>query len=104
MCSDPPDEDLLAAFQQYSREKNGSGLNAEEQLARLKVAYPAMHLKYVVSTILGIGAYILSDEQNYMHCARGSILPQSERMFPALQNGPRHCSTSKLMIVLASGV
>ncbi|KAL0957505.1 hypothetical protein HGRIS_001298 [Hohenbuehelia grisea] len=31
----PLDERLLAAFKQYATEKNGAGLNAEEQLARL---------------------------------------------------------------------
>ncbi|KAM6501456.1 hypothetical protein JOM56_004470 [Amanita muscaria] len=32
----PPDNDLRAAFEQYSKEKNGSGLNTEEQMAQLE--------------------------------------------------------------------
>ncbi|RDX40327.1 hypothetical protein OH76DRAFT_1490373 [Lentinus brumalis] len=32
----PPDEELYEAFLQFAKEKNGAGLNEEEQLARLK--------------------------------------------------------------------
>jgi hypothetical protein len=41
---DPDDDTLRCAFQQYSREKNGSGLNANEQLARLEKEF-GLHIK-----------------------------------------------------------
>ena len=44
--SDPDDKSLQAAFEQYAKEKNGSGLNTAEQLARLKLEYPKMNIKY----------------------------------------------------------
>lgn len=44
--SDPDDESLRAAFEQYAKEKNGSGLNTAEQLARLKLEFPKMNIKY----------------------------------------------------------
>ena len=31
-ATDPPDDELQAAFEQYGREKHGTGLNASEQL------------------------------------------------------------------------
>lgn len=45
--SDPPDEELRAAFEQYGREKNGSGLSADEQLSRLNDQFPMLDIKYV---------------------------------------------------------
>ena len=37
---DPPDDELQAAFEQFSREKNGSGLSGDEQLTRLSALFP----------------------------------------------------------------
>lgn len=36
---DPEDSILLAAFTRYSRENSGSGLNEQDQLARLKLDF-----------------------------------------------------------------
>jgi hypothetical protein len=42
---DPPDSELQAAFEQFSREKSGSGLSAAEQLVRLNVWFPQLNIK-----------------------------------------------------------
>jgi hypothetical protein len=42
---DPPDDELIAAFEQFGREKNGSGLSADEQLSRLNVQFPRLDIK-----------------------------------------------------------
>jgi hypothetical protein len=44
---DPPDDELRAAFEQFSREKNGSGLNGNEQLIRLNNLFPELDIRYV---------------------------------------------------------
>lgn len=36
---DPTKVELQAAFQQYGREKNGSGLSTKEQLVRIKLEF-----------------------------------------------------------------
>ena len=46
--TDPPDDELRAAFEQYGREKNGTGLNASEQLARLNRDFPGINIKCVM--------------------------------------------------------
>jgi hypothetical protein len=48
--SDPPDEELRAAFEQFSREKSGSGLSANEQLMRLNEQFPELNIQYVCQT------------------------------------------------------
>jgi hypothetical protein len=49
---DPSDDELRVAFTQYGREKNGSGLSAVEQLARLNAEFPLLNIKYVCSLIV----------------------------------------------------
>lgn len=44
---DPPDDELRAAFEQFSREKNGSGLSGNEQLIRLNNQFPDLNIRYV---------------------------------------------------------
>jgi len=44
---DPPDNELRAAFEQFSREKNGSGLSGNEQLVRLNEQFPELDIRYV---------------------------------------------------------
>jgi hypothetical protein len=44
---DPPDNELRAAFEQFSREKNGSGLSGNEQLIRLNKQFPELDIRYV---------------------------------------------------------
>ena len=46
---DPSDDQLREAFTQYGREKNGSGLSAVEQLARLNAEFPLFNIKCVCS-------------------------------------------------------
>lgn len=48
--SDPPDEELRAAFEQFSREKSGSGLSANEQLMRLNGQFPELNIQCVCQT------------------------------------------------------
>lgn len=43
--SDPADSELRAAFEEFSREKNGSGLSATEQLDRLSIQFPQLDIK-----------------------------------------------------------
>lgn len=45
---DPSDDEFRVAFQQYGREKNGSGLSAAEQLARLSAEFPQLDIKLAV--------------------------------------------------------
>ncbi|KAF7970556.1 hypothetical protein HWV62_23735 [Athelia sp. TMB] len=47
----PPDDELIAAFIQYGKEKNGSGLNAEEQLARLEKEFGLRIGKRTLTTL-----------------------------------------------------
>jgi hypothetical protein len=44
---DPSDDEFREAFAQYGREKNGSGLSAVEQLARLNVEFPRLNIQCV---------------------------------------------------------
>jgi hypothetical protein len=46
-ATDPSDDELRAAFKQYGREKNGTGLNASEQLERLGRDFPGLDIKWV---------------------------------------------------------
>lgn len=48
--TDPPDEELITAFIQYSKEKDGSGLTADEQLARLDEEF-GLQIQYVLRTV-----------------------------------------------------
>lgn len=43
---DPADSELWAAFDQFSQEKNGSGLSAAEQLDRLNAQFPLLDIKW----------------------------------------------------------
>ena len=47
---DPPDNELRAAFEQFSREKNGTGLSGDEQLIRLNKQFPELNIRYVFHT------------------------------------------------------
>jgi len=44
---DPMDSKLWAAFEEFSQEKNGSGLSATEQLDRLSIQFPRLDIKWV---------------------------------------------------------
>jgi hypothetical protein len=44
---DPPDDELRAAFEQFSREKSGSGLSGDEQLIRLNTQFPELDIRCV---------------------------------------------------------
>jgi hypothetical protein len=48
--SDPPDDKLQAAFEQFGREKSGSGLSANEQLMRLYEQFPELNIQYMCQT------------------------------------------------------
>jgi hypothetical protein len=43
--ADPEDSELRAAFEEFSREKNGSGLSVTEQLDRLNIQFPNLDIK-----------------------------------------------------------
>jgi len=45
--SDPPDDELQAMFEQFSQEKSGSGLSANEQLMRLNEQFPKFNIQCV---------------------------------------------------------
>jgi hypothetical protein len=60
----PPDSELRAAFEQFSREKNGSGLSGNEQLIRLNELFPELDIRKRTLTTLRKRLGIVSIRKN----------------------------------------